>query len=158
MGGKCGPQISQCAKHAVMFRRVVLLQHSAPISHHYGNALGAVDVLKESKDGAGLLIAIWATNCFIFDFLMLVMIFQSLVNTSEGQLMAVRLTRLNPGRSHKRLYTTHSDPVRNFILVFGFACLPFCLDFKLVWIQARVCFYPSKGLFRQGLGLSMFYN
>lgn len=100
-----------------MFRRVVALQHSAAISHHYGNALGSVDVLKESKDGAGLLIAIGATNSFIFDFLMLVIIFQYLVNTTKGQLMAVGSTRLNPGRSHDCLDTTRRDPVRNFILL-----------------------------------------
>lgn len=98
-------------KTCLMYRKAWLLRHYAPISYHYGNTLGSVEVLKERKDVAGLLIVMWVSNCFIFDFLMLVMIFQSLVNTSEGQLTAVGLTWLNPGRNQKCLNTAHSDLV-----------------------------------------------
>ncbi len=53
---------------------------------------------------------------------MLVMIFQSLVNTSEGQLKAVGLTWLIPDRNQKCLNTAHSDLVKNFLLHFDLAC------------------------------------
>ncbi len=53
---------------------------------------------------------------------MLVMIFQSLVNTSEGQLKAVGLAWLNPDRNQKCLNTAHSDPVKNFLLPFDLPC------------------------------------
>ncbi len=46
----------QNVKTFLMYMRGRLLRHYAPISYHYGNALGSVEMLKKRKDVAGLLI------------------------------------------------------------------------------------------------------